>query len=105
VLKGLGMEVVTARDGQEAVDCYQSHNGNFDLVLMDLTMPRLGGLEAFSKMREFNPAVKALLMSGYNEESATAEFADHGLVGFLQKPFRVKELRAIVIEKLRALTA
>jgi PAS domain S-box-containing protein len=105
VLKGLGMEVVTTRDGQEAVDCYQSHNGNFDLVLMDLTMPRLGGLEAFSKMREFNPAVKALLMSGYNEESATAEFADHGLVGFLQKPFRVKELRAIVIEKLRALTA
>jgi PAS domain S-box-containing protein len=105
VLKSLGVEVVTARDGQEGVDRYRSQSGDFDLVLMDLTMPRLGGLEAFFKLRKLDPQVKVLLMSGYDEKSAALEFADQGLIGFLRKPFQVEELRELVAEKLRATTA
>ena len=69
-----------------------------DVVLLDMTMPRMGGLETFQELQRRQPGIKVILASGYNEEDAAERFRGHGLAGFLQKPFQMPALS----EKLRA---
>ena len=90
MLEHLGFEVETASDGQEALEHFQP--GAYTLVLMDLTMPRLDGKEAFRRMKALDPAVRVILSSGYNEQDAIQQFLGRGLAGFIQKPYQMKTL-------------
>ncbi len=94
LLQRLGFEVRTARDGQEAVECLEADPGGLDAVLMDLTMPRLDGREAFLRLRALRPDLKVILTSGYDERESLRDLAGQGLAGFLQKPYRFQELSA-----------
>jgi CheY-like chemotaxis protein len=60
---------------------------------MDLTMPHMGGEEAFREMRQADPEVKVIITSGYNEQEITTLFAGKGLSGFFQKPFSFSALQ------------
>ncbi len=92
----LGMEVVEACDGREAVELFKAHHTVLRLVVMDLTMPHMDGREAFRRFREINAAIPVILCSGYNEADAAQDFVGHGLAGFLQKPFRHRTFAAAV---------
>jgi len=94
ILIWLGFAVVIACDGREGVAKFSSAPGGFALVLLDLTMPQLDGAQVFAEIRRLNPTVPVVLMSGYNEKDATAHFADHGLAGFIQKPFDIPTLQS-----------
>ena len=72
---------------------FQKNRGNIDCVLLDLTMPRMDGEEAFREMRRIDPDVSVILCSGYNRQDATQRFTGKGLVGFLQKPYQLRKLR------------
>ena len=96
VLVKQGFDVITACDGREAVDLFREHAHLDPLVLLDLTMPHLDGAAAFREMRNIRPDVRTIMRSGYNEQSVSARFAGKGLIGFVQKPFRVAELREIL---------
>ncbi len=87
ILEEAGFDVATAADGREAVARFRESPEAFDCVMLDMTMPRMNGAEAFREMRRIRPDVRVLLCSGYDEEAATAQFAGKGLAGFLQKPF------------------
>ncbi|MDP2876039.1 MAG: PAS domain S-box protein [Holophaga sp.] len=93
--ESFGMRVITAADGQEGLERFQAE-ANIDLVLMDLTMPRMDGREAFLAMRKIRPDVRVIISSGYNEQDSVQEFLGKGLAGFIQKPYRLRELRKIV---------
>jgi CheY-like chemotaxis protein len=67
------------------------------LVLMDITMPRMGGLEAFRNLRQLDKDVIVILSSGYNEQDAVSCLAGKGMAEFIQKPYRLEEL----ISKIR----
>ena len=95
-LEAMGFEVITARDGVEAVAIYQEASADIDLVLMDLTMPRMNGREAFLAMRRIRPEARVILTSGYNEQESLQHFLAKDLAGFIQKPFLLKDLRAIL---------
>jgi nitrogen-specific signal transduction histidine kinase len=99
MLEHLGFQVEVAGDGQEALDRFTP--GQFALVLMDLTMPRLNGSEAFRRMKALDPAVKVILSSGYNEQDAIQEFTGRGLAGFIQKPYQIKSLIEVLGKALR----
>ena len=86
MLEHLGFEVIAASDGQEALERFRP--GVFTLVLMDLTMPRMDGREAFRRMKDLDPSVRVILSSGYNEQEAIQQFLGRGLAGFIQKPYR-----------------
>ncbi|MSP56867.1 MAG: PAS domain S-box protein, partial [Myxococcales bacterium] len=101
VLTGLGFLVLTAADGVEALQVIGAHSGQVDAVLLDMTMPRMGGEEAFREMRKVKPDIRVLLSSGYNEQDATSRFAGRGLAGFLQKPYTAQELAERVIALFR----
>ncbi len=93
MLKQLGLDVLLAVDGADGVAQYREHWQRIDLVLLDMTMPKLDGKEAFEAMKQINPSLQVLLSSGYNEQETTSQFAGEGLAGFVQKPYRFEQLR------------
>jgi len=93
LLSVLGFRVVTAIDGQDAVEKFEANPGGFDLVLMDLTMPRMSGHEAFGRMRTLRPDLPVILCSGYSEQEITHKLQEQGLTGFLQKPYLLIDLK------------
>jgi CheY-like chemotaxis protein len=100
MLKGLGYQVATCQDGQEAVDYYMKHHAGIDLVILDMIMPKLNGREAFLLMRKINPGVRALLASGFSADGEVQEVLKLGILGFVQKPFRMAELSARIQDAL-----
>ena len=60
---------------------------------VDLPMPEMDGIKAFTEMRRVRPDVPVVLMSGYDEQDAISRFAGHGLAAFVRKPFTSPELR------------
>ncbi|MFT3781855.1 MAG: PAS domain S-box protein [Nibricoccus sp.] len=93
ILLALGFRVVLAKDGRDGVVVFSENPGRFELVLLDLTMPRLDGAQVFQEIRRLNSAVPVILMSGYSEKEATDHFSGQGLAGFIQKPFDIRTLQ------------
>ena len=100
MLETLGFEVVTVADGQEAVDLFERTGTRFDLILLDLTMPRLDGREAFRALRRIRPGIPVILYSGYSEHESLQDALDQGFAAFLQKPFLLADLRLTVHQVL-----
>jgi DNA-binding NtrC family response regulator len=94
MLERSGFTVLTARDGCEGVATFEACRDDVALVLLDLTMPTLGGEEAFRAMRQMRPDVRVVLMSGFSRHELASRYGSEGLAGFIQKPFRVEELQA-----------
>lgn len=100
MLKSLGYKVLIASDGKEAIEVHKKHDDQIHLVILDMIMPRMGGGEAYDKMKDINPSVKVLLSSGYSIEGEATEILERGCNGFIQKPFRMNELAQKIREIL-----
>jgi len=100
MLESFGYRVLEACDGREAVDLYRERGGEIDLVLLDMMMPRMTGEEAFAEIRRISPSARAVLASGYDDRGRIAEVVASGFSGFLQKPFRRRELGQKVSEAM-----
>jgi PAS domain S-box-containing protein len=100
MLESFGYRVLEARDGREAVDLHRERSGEIDLVLLDMMMPRMTGEEAFAEIRRIDPSARAVLVSGYDERGRIGEIVASGFSGFLQKPFRRRDLGRMVGEAL-----
>ncbi|BDU74576.1 hybrid sensor histidine kinase/response regulator [Mesoterricola silvestris] len=96
----LGYRVIQARDGLEAVEAYRRERGILGLILMDATMPRMAGPEAFRIIREMDPGARAILCSGFSEEAGARVARDGGFLGFLKKPFGLKALEETIARAL-----
>ena len=92
VLEKSGFEVLAAENGQAGVDLFREQSQRISLVILDLTMPVMGGEQAFEVLRAIRPEVPILLASGYDESDAVARIAGKDFAGFLQKPFDVGRL-------------
>jgi hemerythrin-like metal-binding protein/PAS domain S-box-containing protein len=88
----LGFKVLEARDGLEALAVFQANREKISLILMDLTMPRMDGAEAFRALRRAGARMPIVLSSGFGPEEALQRFTGKGLAGFLQKPYRFQAL-------------
>jgi len=93
MLGRLGYSPLAASDGLGAVEAYRKHIDEIVCVILDLTMPRMNGADAFQEIARMNPNAKIILCSGYDEKQVTGEFAGKGLAGFLQKPYTINELK------------
>jgi CheY-like chemotaxis protein len=86
--------VLLAEDGMQAVDIFQQKRHLIDLVILDLTMPRLSGSDACQRMLEIDPGVRVLFSSGYFADELTER--EDRIVGFIHKPYRQEELAKTV---------
>lgn len=93
LLETLGYRVLEADDGDVALDMWQARNGDVDLVILDMTMPRLDGCDTLAQLRECAPNLKVLMTSGYSEREVLARSKDHTPNGFIPKPFRLKQVQ------------
>jgi PAS domain S-box-containing protein len=96
MLSRLGMAVLEARDGVEAVELFRRHKNEIRIVLCDLTMPRMDGWEALAAFRELSPNIPVILYSGYDEGKVMDAPHPEQPSAFLQKPFSMKELYASI---------
>lgn len=94
ILEGEGYRVLAAKDGVEAVELFESHRNEIGLVVLDLGLPRLGGREAFLKMKESKPGVRAIVASGYLEPTMRSEILKAGVIDTIQKPYDFADLVA-----------
>ena len=96
MMRKLGLEPVLVSEGREAVEAFRAHPDRFGVVLLDLTMPEMDGEQTFTELRRLRPDVRVVLMSGFNAHEAMLRFPGKGLASFLQKPFTISSLAAVL---------
>jgi CheY-like chemotaxis protein len=97
LLESAGFDVLEAANGVEAVALYRARAFEVRAVVLDVTMPGLGGVEALRMIREVDPGARVILSSGYDERDTIAQVDRDLGVEFLQKPYRARTL----LSKLR----
>lgn len=100
MLAVIGFEVLTANSGKEAIDIFSEKNGEIDLVILDVIMPNMSGSVVFDCIKQINPQVKVLLLSGYSTNGQVEQILRRGCDGFIQKPFNVKTISTKIKEIL-----
>ncbi|MFK7992485.1 MAG: response regulator [Sandaracinaceae bacterium] len=97
VVSGLGLTVLTAADGAEAVEMFSERHDEIDCVLLDSRMPNMSGQETFEVLWRTRPGIPVILCSGFTEDAVVEDMTKRGLAGFLQKPYRI----GVLTERLR----
>lgn len=92
MLRKLGYQVFTARDGKEAITIFKKHQDKIDLIVLDMIMPQMGGGETFDRIKKIKPDVKVLLSSGFSINGQASEILNRGCNSFIQKPFNLQKL-------------
>jgi PAS domain S-box-containing protein len=95
-LSKFGYEIFVAADGRQAIEVFEAHADRIDAVLLDMSMPVLGGKQALAAMRARRQSVPVVLMSGYSEDDVLGELARDPQLAFLHKPFSIAELSEAV---------
>ncbi len=96
ILARLGYQVLMAEDGRAALTLFERYSPALRLVLLDLTMPRMGGEQVFAELHALRPDLPIVVMSGYTAEETAQRFLDSAPAGFLQKPFTTQAVRLLV---------
>ena len=99
LLESLGYQVLQARDGAEALSLFQHHSNDIALVITDVVMPVMGGVEAVAAMRNIQPKLKAIYTTGYDKNIATNK-ADVAADDILSKPYNIEILSQRIQLKL-----
>jgi len=89
ICKALGYSVITAASGKEALKIYKVRKNEINLVILDMIMPEMNGLETFLKLKKFNPDIKVLLSTGYSIDEKAQEMLKQGCKGYILKPYSV----------------
>ena len=91
---------LAAASGQEGVSLFEAHQDKVGLIILDLTMPGMSGLETFKALRHLNPTAKIILSSGFTEGEVLQKMAGTRPTGFLQKPYRLETVLKTVEKHL-----
>jgi CheY-like chemotaxis protein len=92
LLEHFGYKVRCATSGEEALDAYQGRPGYYDLVIMDLGMPGMGGAKALEKIKEMDPGAMVIVCSGYSSEKASLTADRGGAAAFVSKPYKTADM-------------
>jgi len=100
LLEDLGYTVYLAEDGEQALEVFAAHRKEISLVMLDMIMPKMGGMETFLRLRDQSPGIKVLFCSGFSREGTGCELVGLGGNGFIQKPYNRSELSRVVADVL-----
>ncbi|MBW2564095.1 MAG: PAS domain S-box protein [Deltaproteobacteria bacterium] len=100
ILKALGYNPMIARSGKKAIEIYKNNIDKINMVIMDMIIPGMSGKEVYDGLKKIDPKIKVLLSSGYSISGQAAEILEQGCNGFIQKPFKLRELSVKIREVL-----
>lgn len=100
MLEMIGFDVLSAEDGIQGIQIFKENLDKIKAVILDLTMPRMSGEEAFHEMHAIRDTIPIILSSGYNEWNVVERFAGKGLASFVQKPYQLAILRQKIYDVL-----
>jgi len=100
ILKESGYECLMAPDGETALLLYSGGENPFHLVILDWSMPGLDGADTYRRLREVDPQVKAILMSGYQRSEEIENMVAEGVKAYVSKPFQIIDLLTAVQQAL-----
>ena len=100
ILEKFGYKVLSAGDGQEAIDVYEKEQGNISLVILDIIMPRMDGKECLEELLRINPTVKVIISSGVGQEDLINEVVKIGAKGAVNKPYSMRQILGMVRQVL-----
>jgi len=100
LIERMGLEVVAVADPLTALDQFTADPDSIDLVLSDMTMPKMTGREMGEKMIDLKPGLPFILCSGYSDVISRADIESSGFFAFLQKPISIKVLRENIRQAL-----
>jgi CheY-like chemotaxis protein len=100
VLGQVGYTVLTADNGESALELYRQEQSRIDLVILDLIMPGMGGSRCLRKLLEIDPQAQVVIASGYSPDGPTKGALEAGAKGFLSKPYDTRELLQLVRKTL-----
>jgi PAS domain S-box-containing protein len=102
IFDDLGYTVHCCTDGSEAVAFYREHRSTNQVVILDMNMPKMNGLQCFRRLKEINANVKVIISSGYGENNDRATMQSEGVLAFVQKPYRAADLAKKIKELMDA---
>ena len=100
LLNEFGYKVITAGNGKEALEMYQTESESISLIILDLIMPEMDGRQCLGEILQIDPTVKVLIASGYSESGSAIGATVDGAKGFVQKPYNMRQLLTAVREIL-----
>ncbi len=102
ILTRFGYSVFTVADGESALACYREKGAHISLVILDLSMPGMGGQRCLEALIRINPRVKVVIASGYAADEPKAKAMKAGACGFISKPYEMKKLLKVMREMIDA---
>jgi len=100
MLEKLGYTVLQARYGIEALEIFKKRQNSISLVILDMRMPGMSGCEVFDRLKKIQPDLKIIIVSGFMEEYDLCEISARNFDGYMNKPFKLKELSEKIEEIL-----
>jgi len=105
VFRYLEYDMMAARDGAAAVGLYKQEKEAgvpFDLVILDLSVPKgLGGKETIALLKAYDPAVKAIVSSGYSDDPVVVDFMQYGFSARLSKPCKISDVKEVLEQLIK----
>ncbi len=92
LLEVMGYQVLTARNGYEALEIYLKHKNEIDIVILDMIMPGMNGAEVYERLKRINADVRIVLLSAYSRDREATTILANRCDGFIQKPFKIHDL-------------
>ena len=100
-LNFLGYDVDTTENGVEGLKAFKNSPQKYDLVILDMIMPKMNGKECFHELKKIEPNLKIILASGFYLDNELEDLKKLGLSGFIKKPFQVAELSELIANTLK----
>lgn len=100
ILEEFGYTVLTAADGESALQLYSKKKKKIDLVILDLIMPGMGGKLCLLELLKINLEAKVAIASGYSPDGPTREILKNGAKGFISKPYDLRQMLKVIREVL-----
>ena len=101
MLEALDYKVLVAENGQDALDLFKATEENIDLVILDMVMPVMDGMQTFRELKILSPETRILLSSGFTRSEDLERLHEMGLAGYVKKPYRLLELSRALAEALK----
>ena len=98
LLEELGYTVILAENGLRGVEMYQLKGKQIDLVILDVIMPLMNGMDCFTRIKAINPAAKIIMSSGFTKDQSFEEFKEKGAIAFIVKPYPLHHLAQVLQE-------